>query len=791
MAERIGLRWRLLILFSLGVVTLAACVGLEVFDLRQTILQEREAKMRDMVDAAERLIIATDTQVRSSGGTTEQAQMQAATALRAMRWGNGDYYGVYRWDGLTIVHGNPQNEGKNRLDVVDPTGKHLVAEIIALARGGGGTVTYMVPRASGGPALPKLSSVGSYRPWQWAIQAGVYLDDVNATLWARAFRLGSIAFAVLGVVGFATLSAHYQKMAREAEARAAEGMLRSERRFHALIKNATDLILICDRNGAVQYASPAAETGWGYAEASLLGGSLFDMINSAQNGATQELWTQVEATPGMTTSIELQLCDHASVWRYVEMKFANLLHDEAVGGIVVTAHDVDQRKTFEQQLEQQAFHDSLTGLPNRALFNDRLNQALVRAGRRQSLVGMLFLDLDGFKLINDSLGHHEGDQLLVDVARRLQASIGAEDTVARLGGDEFVILSETARSQADIETTVERVAQEFVRPFRLGGRDLIVTCSIGFAVSEGSQVVADNLMRQADVAMYLAKSGGKGRYLMFDPSMQRDALARLEIENDLRRALDRNELQVHYQPIVSLQTNTVTEVEALLRWQHPTRGLLLPGDFIPLAEETGLIVPLGHWVLEQACRQTMVWHRQSPADRALVVAVNLSPRQFQTEDLAAQVARTLAETGLPPSCLKLEITESMIMRDVDATISIMGQLKALGVQLAIDDFGTGYSALSHLNSLPLDVLKIDQSFIRGIGEVHEDTTVVQAIISLAKSLGLSVTGEGIETAEQDACLKRWACDLGQGYHYSKPVVADAIALLLAEGAATGPLTAAA
>lgn len=798
MARHIGLRWRLLTILGLVFLTLASCVTAQFFELRQTILQEREAKMRDMVQAAERLVAAIDAQVRSAGGTVEQAQQQAAAALRAMRWGDGDYYGVYRSDGLTLVHGNPQNEGKKRLNYVDPEGNHPVANIIAMAAAGGGTITYMVPRASGGTMIPKLTHVGRYQPWDWAIQAGVYLDDIKATLLDRAIHLGMVALAILAASGFALWSvsrsiARYQErvIAAESMARDAEGTRRSELRLRSLIKNATDVILICDRQGAIHYHSPAAETAWGFEAAALTDRSLFSLVHPSQVAIIEEMWIRVQAAPGVTSDIELQLCDAAGAWRYAEVNVSNLLHEGAVDGIVVTAHDIDERKTFERRLEQQAFHDSLTGLPNRALFHDRVDHALTRAGRRQSGVGLLFLDLDGFKLINDSLGHHAGDQLLVDVARRLQSGVRAEDTVARLGGDEFVILLENMADQSDILPIVDGVAKQFVQAFEIGGRDLVVTCSIGVALGQGSQADAEDLLRQADSAMYLAKSGGKGRCLMFDPSMQSDALARLELENGLRLAMDRNELRVHYQPIVSLQTKRMVEVEALVRWQHPTRGLLSPAAFIPLAEETGLIVPLGQWVLEQACRQAVLWHRQFPSNPALVVGVNLSLRQFQTPALATQVEHVLQNTALPPGCLKLEITESMIMCDVEATILIMGQLKTLGVQLAIDDFGTGYSSLSYLKRLPLDVLKIDRSFVNGIGDTLEDTTVMQAIISLAKSLGLSVTGEGIETAEQDTCLTRWGCDLGQGYYHGRPSAADVITTLIGGEIADGSLMAAA
>ena len=395
-------------------------------------------------------------------------------------------------------------------------------------------------------------------------------------------------------------------------------------------------------------------------------------------------------------------------------------------------------------------------------------------------MGLLFLDLDNFKLINDSLGHHAGDRLLVEAAKRLRGCVRAGDTVARLGGDEFVVLLEYLTSEADAVPLADTIARGFAEPFALDGRELVVTASLGVALADPGQRDGESLLRNADVAMYRAKAGGKGRHVVFDPSMHTDTLARLELETDLRRALDRGELRVFYQPIVLMESGRIAEVEALARWQHPERGLITPAEFIPIAEETGLILPLGSWVLREACRQTASWHAQYPLEPPLIVSVNLSPRQFQKSDLVQEVARTLAETGLAASCLKLEITESTIMHDVEATITTLWALKALGIQIAIDDFGTGYSSLAYLKRLPLDVLKVDGSFVRGISELQEDAAIVRAIISLAKSLGLKVTSEGVESAEQAALLRAWTCDRGQGYHFGRPVEGAALAGLLRE-----------
>ena len=589
------------------------------------------------------------------------------------------------------------------------------------------------------------------------------------------------AFGAALVIFFWRVLRAFQRRSEEGMAREAASTRSSERRFRGLVQNTSDMILICAAPGTVTYQSPAAEAIWGHQAAGLLGEAVVALVHPDDQPALRDLWEQLrQAPPGgeAARTTELRLRDGAGAWRQAELAVTNLLHDPAVQGLVATVRDITERKAFEQQLTQQAFYDTLTGLPNRVLFRDRLEQALVRAGRRMDAVGLLFLDLDNFKLVNDSLGHQVGDKLLVEAAARLRACVRMQDTVARLSGDEFVVVLDLLAGEADALPVAKAIAHQFSRPFALDGREVVITASIGIAISNAGREHAEGLVRNADMAMYRAKSDGRARYVMFDPSMHTDALARLELENDLRHALSHQELRVHYQPIVTMDTGSFTEVEALVRWQHPTRGLVCPGDFIPIAEETGLIIPLGMWVLEEACRQVVAWHEQFPTKPPLTLSVNLSPRQFQQASLVAEVAEALRASGLPASRLKLEITEGVIMRDAEATIRTLWELKDLGLQLAIDDFGTGYSSLSYLKRLPLDVLKIDRSFVSGIGQNQEDTAIVHAIMALAKSLNLRVTGEGIETAEQATLLGEWGCDRGQGYLFSKPLDGQTAGALL-------------
>lgn len=434
------------------------------------------------------------------------------------------------------------------------------------------------------------------------------------------------------------------------------------------------------------------------------------------------------------------------------------------------------------ELSRMAFHDPLTGLPNRTLLLDRVAHALARTGRTGRSAAVLFLDLDNFKVINDSLGHQAGDALLIEVAQRLSSSVRDDDTVARLGGDEFTILLEDVATEAEAIEAAERVAHALQAPIMLDSHELRVTASIGIVVSNSAEhKSSEGFLRAADVAMYCAKVQGKSGYAVFEPSMEQQAVDRLEIEIALRQGVERGEFRLHYQPIVRLEDGRITEVEALIRWVRPGHGVVSPASFIPIAEETGLIVPIGHWVLKEACRQAVAWHAHSSEDPPLVISVNLSARQFQQPNFVPDVRQVLRETGLDPRTLKLEITESALMEDAEAAAATMRTLKELGIRFAIDDFGTGYSSLSYLKRFPLDTLKIDRSFVDGLGQDSQDTAIVQGIVALARALKLSVTAEGIEDVEQHAQLRELGCDHGQGYLFAKPVTAERLDTLLEGG----------
>jgi diguanylate cyclase (GGDEF)-like protein/PAS domain S-box-containing protein len=562
--------------------------------------------------------------------------------------------------------------------------------------------------------------------------------------------------------------------------------VRGSAQFRSLVDNGSDLITVLDRELHVRYQSPSSRGLVGRGPDELVGTSYLDLVDDGDRAHFSTILSDLTGSAGAVATAEYRVRHADGSWRYVESIVTDRTHDATVQGLVLNTRDVTDRKMLEQELAHQAFHDSLTGLSNRAVFRDRLDHALARSGRNAQPLAVLLLDLDGFKSINDSLGHDAGDELLVGVGERLQATARASDTVARLGGDEFAILLEDEVDESRAKAAAHRLKRQLSTPFRVRGREIFVRASVGIAVSADGTGKTDELIRNADTAMYAAKAGGRGRYEVFQPAMHERALEEFEVQGDLQRALARSEFVLFYQPIVDFETGSTRAMEALIRWAHPTRGLLPPGEFIRIAEETGLIVPIGAWVMREACRQTAAWRAQFPERSDLRISVNLSTRQLFEPNLVRDVRQILEETGLDPSALILEITEGSLMQDVSVTVTKLRGLKALGVDLAIDDFGTGSSSLGYLRQFPIDTLKIDKSFVDDVAAVGtEGPALVRAIVELAQTLHLETVAEGIEETEQLSELRAVGCSSGQGYLFARPMPSDAMEASLQAGSVAG------
>ena len=563
---------------------------------------------------------------------------------------------------------------------------------------------------------------------------------------------------------------------------AEEALRESEERYALAASGASDGIWDWNLRSGVAYFSPRWKgiLGYGEAEMGQVPEEWLKRIHPEDVARVRvELATHLEArSPHLESEHRLLHQDGTFVWVLVRGLAVRDERGEAYR-LAGSLTDISDRKKAEEQLIHDALHDPLSNLPNRALFMTLLDRAIKRTRRRSDyLFAVLFVDLDRFKLVNDSLGHGVGDQLLAAISLRLKGCVRPGDVVARLGGDEFTILLEDIRGVNDATRVAERIQADLKEPFAFGGHEVFTSASIGIALSTAGHERPEYFLRDADTAMYRAKARGKARYEMFDEAMHVRAVAQLQMETDWRRALERDEFRVRYQPIVVLKSGQVTGFEALVRWQHSERGLIAPAEFIPLAEETGLIIPIGGWVMEQACRQTRAWIDQFPDHPDLSISVNLSAKHFQQPDLLAQILDVLQRSGLPPRNLRLEITESVLMDEPESHVTVIRELRKVGIQVQIDDFGTGYSSLSYLQRFSVDTLKIDRSFLGESGEA-DGWDIVETIITLAEDMGVNVIAEGVETEEQTARLLALRCQHAQGFLFREPVDAEAATSILA------------
>ncbi|MEJ7813387.1 MAG: EAL domain-containing protein [Gemmatimonadaceae bacterium] len=596
-----------------------------------------------------------------------------------------------------------------------------------------------------------------------------------------------MAFLALGLYAV-SLAIYFWSRRRSAEARAREltamsddlrrseeALRESEERYMLAARGANDGLWDWDLRSGLVYFSTRWKSMLGYDEAAV-GTEPDEWLGRVHPNDAQRVRAELDAhlagrTPHFESEHRVLHGDGEYRWMLTR---ALVVRDESgrANRIAGSQTDITDRKIATQRILDNAVHDALTGLPNRALFTDIVFRAISRAQRQPNYrFAVLFLDFDRFKVINDSLGHMVGDQLLVAIARRLECCIRTSDSLSRLGGDEFTVFVDDLKDVSDATHLADRILKEMAVSFTLSGHEVFTSVSIGIAISTSGYSQPEEVLRDADLAMYRAKANGKGRYQVFDSAMHARAMLLMQMETDLRRAIEREEFVLHYQPIMSLSLGRIAGFEALIRWHHPERGLFSPDTFIPLAEETGLMLPIGQWVLREACRQARAWQLHSPAHADLSISVNVSARQFVQPTLVQEIRAILADTGLAPEHLKLEITESVLMDNAEAAILTLRQLRALGVQLHLDDFGTGYSSLSYLHRFPIDALKIDQSFVRKMGDDQECLEIVRTIMTLARNLRIGVIAEGVETSEQRAQLWALECEFLQGYLFSKPVEA--------------------
>jgi diguanylate cyclase (GGDEF)-like protein/PAS domain S-box-containing protein len=574
---------------------------------------------------------------------------------------------------------------------------------------------------------------------------------------------------VAGLIGVITDVTYYKETERALEA--------SEARFRVLTESSLDLISVMAEDGTILYQSAVLRNLVGYDPGETIGRSVYDLVHRDDADLVRTALRRIVETHQPSAPIEFRLRHRDGAWRTFESLGTNCLSNPHIRGIVFNSRDVTDRKVIQQRIQHLAYHDNLTGLPNRSLLQDRLAHSIARAERSGRKVGVLFIDLDNFKNINDTLGHDVGDELLRQVSRRLTECVRLEDTIARQGGDEFIVLLDSLDDGRGASVVAQKILNTLRQPFQLGATEQHVSGSVGIALYPEDGRDPQTLMKSADTAMFHGKSLGKNTYQYFTAQMNIAVKRRMTLESALRRAVMQKDFMLHYQPQINLETGEIIAVEALVRWKTEDSGTVMPGDFIPLAEETGLINEIGEWVLREGCRQAREWQDMG-LSKTRRVAINLSARQFGDRAFLDMVARVLADTRLDPSCLELEITESQVMRQTEGMITLLNSLAEMGVNLAIDDFGTGYSSLSYLKRLPIQKLKIDQSFIRDITLDPNDAAIVVAIINMAKSLELETIAEGVETEGQLALLRTKGCRTGQGFYFSAPLRAEALYPLL-------------
>ncbi len=780
-ASNFNLRPWLFLIVALAFVAMVSIATLALLHERSSLMEDRVTATRHLVTSAYGILQHFHSLQQAGTLTEAQAQRAAMEAIRAMRYDGNEYFWINDLQPHMVMHPvMPELEGRDLSGYTDPNGKRLFVEFAETVRKRGeGTVEYLWPKPGFTRPVPKLSYVKGFLPWGWVVGLGIYVDDVDRIFWDRVRgQVAIVGAALLLLSGLMVWVA--RRVEREIDGYATRLTRSNEalRQAATVFENTKEGVIIADASHRVVAVNRAFVEITGYSADDIVGRTPAMLRAPCDDDAFYRHIGEAVRESGHwqgETRDRRKNGEEYPAWLSVSVVRDD---DDRVTNHVSVFSDISVLKESQARLDRLAHHDPLTGLPNRLLLNARADHALARARRNDKQMAVLFLDLDRFKFINDTLGHPAGDLLLQQVADRLRKCVRDEDTISRLGGDEFTILLEDLDDSAVASGVARKILGALSEKAVLFGHEVFVTCSIGISVypRDGEDVVT--LFKNADSALYRAKDQGRDTYQFYTEELTTRAVERLELETDLRHAIDTGELLVYYQPQVHLRTGRITGMEALVRWQHPRRGLLMPADFIPLAEETGLIVPLGEWVLRTACMQARAWMDKGLSSAP--VAVNLSPRQFRQKDLVDRICAVLQESGLPADHLELEITEGLAMFNVEASIGVMERLNELGVLFSIDDFGTGYSSLSYLKRFPIEKIKIHQSFVQRITTDPEDAAISSAIISLTHSMKRKAIAEGVETDAQREFLLSHHCDEIQGHHFSKPARADEIEHLLRE-----------
>ncbi|WP_053057803.1 EAL domain-containing protein [Rubrobacter aplysinae] len=693
--------------------------------------------------------------------------------------------------GVGIVSMHYIGMGAMRMPATLSYSPSLVGLSVLIAVAASLAALYLASRFSRGTV--RASRLILFKLASGAIMGGAIVGMHYTGMWAAIFTptggsasegasqvlLGTaIGVVTLIILGIALIAS----MVDRRFALQAEYLEASERRYESLFEHNPDAVFVMDLEGSFTSVNRSAVELFGYTEDELLRSRGKDFVVPE---SLEELRECFDSTVrGEPQNFEAAIFTKDGRRVQLNFTYTPMILEESIRGVYGIGKDVTKRKELETELERQATSDPLTALPNRTLFMDRMRQALGRASRSEYLLAVLFLDLDNFKYVNDSLGHEVGDRLLIEVSRRLRDSLRETDTAARIGGDEFAVLLEQLEDEAGAVRVARRISESLSEPIFIDGRELPASFSIGITLGGSGGEDREELLGDADTAMYRAKQKGKNRYEMFQPELKDEARTRLELENDLRYAIDNDQLTVHYQPKVWVEDGSINEVEALVRWERPGHGTVSPAEFIPVAEESGLIKPLGRQVLEEACRQTKAWQERYGWEE-LTICVNVSPQQFSDAVVVEDVSRALRSTGISPQAVTLEVTESMVMEDTESNMGTLQALKGLGIGISIDDFGKGYSSMTQLKGLPVDTLKIDRAFIDGLEHSSGSIAITNTIITLGRDLGLKVVAEGVETVEQLSNLQELGCDLAQGFYFSRPLPDPEMAGLLESRAPLG------